>query len=285
MLIRTVIIMKSISIIVPAYNCAGYIEKCIDSLLMQKGAELEIIVVNDGSKDNLEEVLEKYQGKIRLITTENGGAASARNVGLENAGGDFVMFVDSDDYLHPDCIENIIKSQQSANADIVRFGYRIVFEDGSSMLPYDYFDKYEYIEKKDFKNKIYCYFINGIRLNSVCTALYKREIVSGIRFRNDMKTAEDAVFSAQAYTNAESALMLPDAYYMYYQSGSGLTGSALSVMEKYRCNFILSGEIMHMLPKWGMSSPVYFLKTILRPAVITFSKIKRLRKTGRKNEE
>ena len=277
--------MKTISIIVPAYNCAGSIEKCLDSLFVQKGANLEIIVVNDGSEDNLDEVLEKYSGKIRLITTKNCGAASARNTGLENAGGDFIMFVDSDDYLHPDCIENIIKSQQRTGADIVRFGYRIVYENGSSVLPDDCFYKEEYIEKEDFKSKLYCYFINGIRLNSVCTALYKRETVSGIRFRSDMKTAEDAVFSLQAYSNAKSALIIPKAYYMYYQSGAGLTGSALSIAEKYRCNFILSAEIMRMLPKWGMASPINYIRTILRPAVITLSKIRRLRKTAGKNEE
>jgi len=71
-----------LSIIVPVYNCAEYIDKCIESLLMQKGAEIEIIIVNDGSTDNLLEILQKYEDKIKLISIENGGVAKARNAGV-----------------------------------------------------------------------------------------------------------------------------------------------------------------------------------------------------------
>lgn len=83
--------MYKLSVIVPAYNCEKYVSRCIDSILSQTGADIEIIVVNDGSTDNTLEVLEGYSDKINLITKDNSGVSSARNTGLERATGDFAV--------------------------------------------------------------------------------------------------------------------------------------------------------------------------------------------------
>lgn len=114
-----------LSIIIPAYNCAGYIEKCLTTLINQQTKyTYEIIVVNDGSKDNTEETIKSIKSPlIRIINQENGGAAMARNTGLMNATGEYVCFVDGDDYVEPDYIDRLLTEAYKHDADIVKCGY------------------------------------------------------------------------------------------------------------------------------------------------------------------
>ena len=101
---------KLISIIIPVYNAETYIEKCIQSIRKQSYTELEIVIVNDGSTDKSREICEdfrKQDTRIRIINKENEGAAAAKNTGLDEANGDFLMFVDSDDYIENDMIEEM----------------------------------------------------------------------------------------------------------------------------------------------------------------------------------
>ena len=221
--------------------------------------------------------LQKYGDKIKLVSIENGGVAQARNIGMKAANGEFLMFVDADDALEPECIEHVINRQILTGADIVRFGYRLVFEDGSAALPVNSFFEEELIVKKEFKQKIYRNYINGMKLNSVCMTLFRKDILSGLQFRTDMPTAEDAVFSMLAYSRAQKVLILPDTYYLYYQSNKGLTGNSLNIFEKYRCNLILSGEICRLLPLWKMNSPIWYVRAAFRPVLLTFDKLKRIK--------
>lgn len=269
-----------ISVIIPAYNAAQTICTAIDSVLGQSYAETDIVIVNDGSSDNIEEVISKYESRVKLVSIPNGGVANARNVGLAYAEGDFVMFLDADDRLKPDCFENIIKEQQLTNADVVRFGYELDYGDGELKKPLNYFKKRELILKHEFPEKIYPYYINGIMLNSVCMTLFRKELLDNISFRVDMKTAEDAIFSMQAYTRAEKVLIIPDAYYVYNQTGGSLTGSGLALIEKYKCNIQVSKEIIHLLPQWRMNSPLWQIRAAMRPVVLTFDKLRRMGASG-----
>lgn len=268
--------MRKVSIIIPAYNSAGTIERCINSILNTNTSQIEIIVVNDGSKDNLLEVLLPYSDKIKIITIKNGGVSNARNVGLKNATGDFIMFVDSDDYLADGAVDEMMKRQEETGADIVRSGYALVYENGTSKPPVNRFKNERLVEKPDFKNEIYTCFIDGILLNSVWSTLFKKEIVDGIGFRLDMKTAEDAVFSMHAYTNAKSVLIIPDMSYMYYQSDSSLTAKGLKLRMKYKCNFILASEMAGLLGKWDMNTLYWQARVWSRPLRLTFNKLKRI---------
>ena len=102
--------MKKISFIIPIYNSEKYIEKCIRSIIDQKYKEIEIICINDGSTDNSEVIIKKIQkndSRIILISKPNGGVSSSRNIGIENASGDYVMFIDSDDYLENSYLYNL----------------------------------------------------------------------------------------------------------------------------------------------------------------------------------
>ncbi|MFV0380803.1 MAG: glycosyltransferase family 2 protein [Breznakia sp.] len=111
-----------ISVIIPVYNAEKYIDRCLTSLLAQHFPSFEIIFVNDGSSDDSRKMLMQYRGKgipIRIIDKENGGQGSARNLGIEKACGEFLCFVDIDDYIHPDMLLRLYEKQKLTKADIV----------------------------------------------------------------------------------------------------------------------------------------------------------------------
>lgn len=125
-----------VSIIVPVYNVEKYLRKCIDSIINQTFQNIEIILVNDGSKDSSGQICDDYKLKDRriiVIHKENGGLSSARNAGLDIAKGDYVMFVDSDDYVEPQFCEVPLKLALKKNVDIVSFGYNKVFDNGQNL--------------------------------------------------------------------------------------------------------------------------------------------------------
>lgn len=120
-----------VSIIIPVYNVASYLERCIQSLLDQTYKNIEIILVNDGSKDNSLDILNEFREKdirITVISKENGGQASARNLGIKQSKGKYIMFVDSDDYVFPEFVAAPVKSMVKNNSDLVIFD--MLFIDG-----------------------------------------------------------------------------------------------------------------------------------------------------------
>ena len=115
-----------VSIVIPIYNAEKYIAQCLDSILNQTYKELQVIVVNDGSKDNSLNILESYANKysnILLIKKENGGVSSARNLGLKYASGKYLAFIDADDYVEPDYIEVLVCNIEKYNADASICGF------------------------------------------------------------------------------------------------------------------------------------------------------------------
>ena len=115
--------MPKISIIVPVYNVEKYIDKCLKSLVHQTLQDIEIIIVNDGTQDKSEEIIEKYvrgnQNKIKYYEKSNGGLSSARNYGLEYATGEYIAFLDSDDYVESNMYEEMYNLAKKENADMV----------------------------------------------------------------------------------------------------------------------------------------------------------------------
>ena len=127
--------MPKISIIVPIYNTAHYLKKCLNSLLAQEISDLEILLINDGSPDNSQEIIdsykERYPDKIKVFVQENQGQAAARNFGIENAKGEYLAFVDSDDYIEPHAYSTAIDYAQKNGLDIVCFDFWEINENGS----------------------------------------------------------------------------------------------------------------------------------------------------------
>ena len=120
--------MPKITVIIPIYNAELYLERCIDSIVNQSFKDIELICVNDGSTDNSEQIIKKYQdnhNNIILISKKNEGVSAARNIGLEKSNSDYIYFVDADDWLSPDCLESIYNAAISSQADIIYFNANI----------------------------------------------------------------------------------------------------------------------------------------------------------------
>lgn len=144
-----------VSIIVPCYNAEKYLKKCLDSIINQTYSNIEIILVNDGSKDNTLKILSDYEKKdnrIIVIDKENTGVSDSRNIGVEKATGKYIMFSDSDDYFELDAVESLYKALIENKAKIVRGKWRRQLKD------YDYEEdsitKFNNINKKDVMENI-----------------------------------------------------------------------------------------------------------------------------------
>lgn len=272
--------MKKLSVIIVAYNAEKYIDKCIQSVLAQN-ADVEIVAVNDASADDTAGRIGKYGDKIKFINLEKntGAVADTRNIGLENAAGEYISFLDSDDWYEEGALTKIINCLDTYKPDILKYGYTSVYPNGRRQIPDKTVDKAAFVKKAEFPEQIYPYFIGGIKLNSVCTAAFRKDILKNIRFSRNYLTAEDAAFSLEAYTAAQSVLLLPDRLYCYYQSGNGLTGRAMGILKKYKCNFMLANKMLHLLPEWKMNTLSWKIKTVSRPLRLTLDKLKRMRNT------
>ena len=127
-----------ISVVIPIYNVEKYIERCIDSVLNQTYMNLEIILVDDGSPDRCGEICDNYaqiDKRIRVIHKENGGLSSARNAGLRIATGDYISFVDSDDWIEPHMYETLLKNAINYKAQISSGGVTDLVEKGETYIP------------------------------------------------------------------------------------------------------------------------------------------------------
>lgn len=130
--------MCRVSVIVPVYQVEAYLARCLDSLLAQTFEDFELILVNDGTRDGCPEIMNAYAAKdarIRILHKENGGLSSARNAGLDVAQGEYVAFVDSDDYVAPALLEDTVRAAEQSGADLVLFNYQLVV-DGVEQGPY-----------------------------------------------------------------------------------------------------------------------------------------------------
>lgn len=129
--------MPKVSVIVPVFNVERYLKKCLDSIVNQTFSDYEVIMVNDGSTDSSCEIAMKYvesnPSKFKLITQKNAGLGAARNTGIENANGDFYLFLDSDDTITSNAINHLFNTATQYNADIVVFDYKLINEDGKEL--------------------------------------------------------------------------------------------------------------------------------------------------------
>ena len=141
---------SKVSVIIPLYNAEEYISDCIDSILNQTYTNFEIVIINDGSKDNSEKIVEGYKKKdkrIKLYTIENNGAGYARNYALKKVTGKYVMFVDGDDFIEPVTLEVAVKRIEEDNSDFVYFDYKYYFEEDSKYR-YTYSKNYNFFKYK-----------------------------------------------------------------------------------------------------------------------------------------
>ncbi len=227
-----------VSVIVPVYNAKDNISRCVNSLLAQTLDDIQIILVDDGSKDNSFEICKSFAEKdkrVTAITKLNGGVSSARNEGLRHAVGEYIGFVDSDDFVNKDMFEMLFNKAKLNLADICICGYNTVNGDNISphLLPYDkdVYEKDEITDNfvlsligADYKNKKEN--IGGF----VWRNIYKSDIVKDLTFSEKTSIMEDTLFNINAYLKADRVAVINKALINYvYEQGS--------LTNHYRRNF------------------------------------------------
>lgn len=214
-----------VTVILPIYNAEKYLKKCINSILRQTYKNLEIVLVNDGSTDNSEKICKDYMQKddrITYIKQENLGVSVARNKGLDQARGQYIIFIDADDYIEKNTVEVLIKKAIEEKCDIIRYGY--VRETKFLKKAYKFStDKNIKISKQYYSEKVYPYLISTGDFSSTCTTLLKKEIINNIRFDENLKYGEDFKFMVQAILNSETIFVIPKALYHYRYNFSSAT--------------------------------------------------------------
>lgn len=210
-----------VSIIIPIYNSEKYLKRCIDSVISQTYKNLEIILVNDGSTDNSVNICNEYvkqDSRIKLISKENGGLSSARNKGLEYVTGDYVFYLDSDDYLSKKCIETLVKYIIKYDADISIIKMMYISENTNEEMQNDtkndimVMDSEKAIEESLYQRKYSC---------CAPAKLYKTEIAKEIEFPLG-KLSEDLATCHKFLDKANKIVYTSEIGYYYRQHGSSI---------------------------------------------------------------
>lgn len=211
-----------LSVILPVYNVAKYLPTCIESLIPWKAPYVEYLFVNDGSTDESRDIILKYaenDKRIRLIDKENGGCASARNRGIEEARGRYIGFVDSDDFIDETMFYKLLRRAIMGNYGLTYCGYKEYYEeDGTSETVLNDCLKEPYLTGTYREDKVQLLTVNT-RV-AIWRAIYQKEILDEkhIRFHEDMKRFDDLPFRVEYIFAARSAACVPEHLY-YYRLG------------------------------------------------------------------
>ncbi len=212
--------MPELSIIVPVYNVEKYLEKCLTSLANQTidPKKIEILVINDGSPDNSQKIIDKFSKKysfIKSFTKENGGLSDARNYGIKKAKGDYIAFVDSDDFVLPEMYDSMLNKIKEG-FDLVVCDFNEVYSDklkrGYSNIEHDLFTKQEVKE-----NMLTIY-------PSAWNKIYKKSLFENIEFKKKV-WFEDVEFLYRLLPNIHSIGVIKEPYYQYVQRSGSITNT------------------------------------------------------------
>ncbi|WP_169393138.1 MULTISPECIES: glycosyltransferase family A protein [Psychrobacter] len=226
-----------ISIIIPAYNAAATIDRCINSIdTAKKKHDIEVIIINDGSKDETANLIDKWasiKSWITIISQENQGLSAARNVGLNIVQGDHIVFIDADDTIDDWYFDFIIEKAVLPKVDMLVFGHKRMMLDGSIIEKKNTVAEYtlkdiEQLQLRVTENRnIYWY---------AWSRVYSKKLIENLRFDNDVKFGEDSIFHIKCLNKASHLIVVADCPYNYYENSSSLTSS------KYKPNLLESIE-------------------------------------------
>lgn len=213
-----------ISIIVPVYNNEKYLPKCIESVLMQHTTlEFELLIVDDGSTDSslaLCQSYEKKDSRIRIITQENGGVSKARNTGVERAKGDYVIFLDSDDWLEEGSLQIIGREVEVSNPDILIYGIKFLQEGEITYI--SELERMCAFSQEECVALILEIYKKGVIASSV-NKVYKKSMLGKMPFETGIKYGEDLRFNLHTFLKAKRIVAIPDALYIYNKHENSLT--------------------------------------------------------------
>ncbi|PRR76504.1 glycosyltransferase [Clostridium thermopalmarium] len=221
-----------ISIIVPIYNVEKYINKCIDSILAQTFTDFELILVDDGSPDNCGKICDDYAKKdsrIKVIHKKNGGLSSARNAGLDIARGEYIGFIDSDDYIHEEFYETLMNLIIKYDADIAQCEFlRVYEEENTNVQNIRFHSNKTIITLNNIEALNNLYNENSVNAVVVWNKLYKKELFNEIRFPKE-KIHEDEYTTYQLLFNAKRIVLTSEQMYYYLQRTNSIMGKGFNI--------------------------------------------------------
>ena len=227
--------MPKVSIVVPVYNSEKELPRCIDSILLQTYYDFELILINDGSNDGSLNVLQKYEQKdkrIIVINNENKGVSETRNIGIRKASGEYIAFVDSDDYIDKEMLEYMVKIIEKKNSDLVIWGLYIdIFTSKEVKTSYQTFKSNIALNKSDIALSVLDR-LNGTYINSPVNKLYKKSILinNNIYMDKNIDLGEDLLFNIEYLKYCSSVVFESRCFYHYCMKSED------SLTAKYRKN-------------------------------------------------
>lgn len=240
-----------ISVIIPIYNVEKYLRETLESVINQTLKEIEIILVNDGSTDNSLEIAEEYKRKdqrIKLINQENSGLSVARNVGIENSTGQYILFVDSDDYLELNTLNECYNCYKNKKVDLIYFEARPFLDGINKKINYNCYQKQGIIEE----NRIYSgeEFLkiclkNNIYTPSACLYLIRKDLLKDLRFFPKIYH-EDDLFTTKLLLKVEKVYYIAKKFYNRRYRIDSITTKKIS-LDHIRSRYIIFKELEKLL--------------------------------------
>ena len=219
-----------VSVIVPVYNVEKYLDECIKSIMEQSYTNLEILLIDDGSSDNSINICNRYSlidNRIRVISQKNGGASKARNRGIRESCGEYIIFIDSDDYWDDlDALKVMIGNMSESGADILQFGYKKYYEDINHIENYRYNFKRIDINLKSKRYTLNYFAKYNLMYSSPCNKLIKRSLlIEGEIVFIEGITSEDIDWNARLFILAKKFDVIDKSIYVYRQRYNSVSNS------------------------------------------------------------
>ena len=254
--------IPQISVIVPVYNVEKYLTQCIESILSQTYQEFELLLIDDGSEDNPGSICDHYSNidsRVHVFHKENGGVSSARNMGIEHAKGEWVCFVDSDDWIDKDTFEYITGLWKGA--DFLQFGYRRTGGTAS---------EYSYVPSKVLRYSTSVYCTKRIYHSAICGYLLKLNIIKKykISFPNHIKYGEDQAFILKTLI-CSSEIVILDRHFYNYRDREGSAMHASESISMGKDHLLVIEDLLLFIEHNRINLPPLYL-SLFRTFVMSF---------------
>ena len=222
---------QKVSIIIPIYNVNEYLRRCLDTVINQTYRNIEIILINDGSTDNSLEIINEYKNKdnrIIVIDKKNTGASDSRNIGMSIATGDYISFVDSDDWLEIEMISKMVEQMEKNNVEAVRCNYYRNFDNDTQKIGFNYDDSIKNTELKNNKiiELVLPQVLSGRMPSYMWLLLIKKEAIYKVKpFNVNLSMMEDTIFFVDLLLNLKSIYIYDCPLYHYYLNKNSVSKS------------------------------------------------------------